>query len=520
MNLEQHMKKITRVLLPLLLITLCSAVLLVGCNDLNDNSGNHNDGTIQSPNGNKPTDNTPVCEHIAGDWIIDTQPTCSKAGIKHKECSACDVVLETATIEVIAHTPMIDTAIEPTCTQTGLTEGTHCSVCNTIIVKQEMVMMESHTASNWITDKEATYSFTGSKHQECSVCHTPLRTEIIPKLQPIIAANDTTPPQMVSFVADKTEVAVGDTITFTAELVDDSTIYLAEYQFKLGADYHNIFLEHQGGNVYSAQLKITTDFVNGTYKISWIALTDYAGNDASNVSSAVTFTVNNPNSSITIAPNDNADPILLSFSADKAEANVGDTIHFTAKIQDDSSINYAEFQFKLGADYHNVFLEHQDGNVYVGSLKITENFIHGIYKISWISIEDYANNTASPTSNVSFMVVNPNSSITIAPNDKDTPELISFVANKTTVKAGDTITFTAEINDASTIDYAQFQFKLGADYHNVFLEKQSGNVYVGSLRITDSFLEGEYTISLIAIQDYANNSAYPSSDVAFTVVVD
>ena len=37
------------------------------------------------------------------------------------------------------HTVVIDSAVAPTCTEAGLTEGRHCSVCNEIINVQEFV---------------------------------------------------------------------------------------------------------------------------------------------------------------------------------------------------------------------------------------------------------------------------------------------------------------------------------------------------------------------------------------------
>ena len=72
-----------------------------------------------------------------------------------------------------AHTAVSDTAVAATCTESGLTEGSHCSVCHTVLVAQE-VIPAGHKADSVVFENivAATCTAAGSKDSVvyCSVC--------------------------------------------------------------------------------------------------------------------------------------------------------------------------------------------------------------------------------------------------------------------------------------------------------------------------------------------------------------
>ncbi len=84
-------------------------------------------------------DPVPAIGHIyAEDFTTDIAPTCTTEGSKSKHCTAegCTAKSEVTKIPALGHTEVIDAKVEPTYTKTGLTEGKHCSVCETVLVAQ------------------------------------------------------------------------------------------------------------------------------------------------------------------------------------------------------------------------------------------------------------------------------------------------------------------------------------------------------------------------------------------------
>ena len=80
-----------------------------------------------------------TCTNHTYDSGTVTKPsTCSESGVKTFTCTKCGST-KTETIPKLAHTPVVDPAVPATVTATGLTEGSHCSVCGTVIIAQQVV---------------------------------------------------------------------------------------------------------------------------------------------------------------------------------------------------------------------------------------------------------------------------------------------------------------------------------------------------------------------------------------------
>ena len=79
------------------------------------------------------------------------------------------------------HTPKAVPAVEATCSATGLTEGSVCSVCGeTLVAQKETPIDESkHVEAVAATLKEATCTTTGIARMECSLCHKNLGYKVL-----------------------------------------------------------------------------------------------------------------------------------------------------------------------------------------------------------------------------------------------------------------------------------------------------------------------------------------------------
>ena len=118
--------------------------------------------------------------------IIPTTINCAHENFSEADCEnperclICGIVKEGS--EALGHDIMIDEAVEPTCTETGLTEGYHCTRCDEMTVAQEEIPTSDHEYhARWI---DPTCTEPGGIEDFCLNCSWKMRdpAEQVPAL--------------------------------------------------------------------------------------------------------------------------------------------------------------------------------------------------------------------------------------------------------------------------------------------------------------------------------------------------
>lgn len=143
------MKIFLRKAIALILAVIMVLFAFVGCRSEEDKETQKSESEVDTEkNEEKESEEDIACIHSNMQAISAKLPTCTQTGnISYWCCAACGkyfidavgsqmISAEQVVLPARGHTEVVDEAIIPTDTSEGLTEGSHCSVCNEIIKEQ------------------------------------------------------------------------------------------------------------------------------------------------------------------------------------------------------------------------------------------------------------------------------------------------------------------------------------------------------------------------------------------------
>ena len=231
---------------------------------------------------------TKATGHSYGNSVVTKQPTCTSEGTKTKTCTKCNATV-TEKLPAKGHTAVTDNGYPATCTTAGKTDGSHCSVCNTVIKAQTTITATGHKSSGWIVDKAASIGVKGSKHKECTVCKKVLETAEIPALSRISISKASVTLSTSIYAYDGKAKKPGVTVKLNGKTLKNGTDYTVSYSNNTKVGTAKVTIKGKGN--YTGSVSKTYSIKNNFKKatISGISNKSYTGK---NITQSITVKYN------------------------------------------------------------------------------------------------------------------------------------------------------------------------------------------------------------------------------------
>ena len=231
---------------------------------------------------------TKATGHSYGNSVVTKQPTCTSEGTAIKTCTKCNATV-TEKLPAKGHTAVTDKGYSATCTTAGKTDGSHCSVCNTVIKAQTVINATGHKSSVWIVDKAASIGVKGSKHKECTVCKKVLETAEIPALSKISISKASVTLSTSTYAYDGKAKKPGVTVKLNGKTLKNGTDYSVTYSNNTKVGTAKVTIKGKGN--YSGSVSKTYSIKNNFKKatVSGISTKAFTGK---NITQSITVKYN------------------------------------------------------------------------------------------------------------------------------------------------------------------------------------------------------------------------------------
>ena len=102
------------------------------------------------------------------EYTVDQKPDCVNSGSKSRHCSRCEEKTDITPIDPLGHDPKDVKGKEATCTEPGLTAGSVCNRCETVLEEQKGIPETGHDWGAWETTKKAGFTENGKLTRVCA----------------------------------------------------------------------------------------------------------------------------------------------------------------------------------------------------------------------------------------------------------------------------------------------------------------------------------------------------------------
>ena len=231
---------------------------------------------------------TKATGHSYGNFVVTKQSTCTSEGTAIKTCTKCNATV-TEKLPAKGHTAVTDKGYSATCTTAGKTDGSHCSVCNTVIKVQTVINATGHKSSGWIVDKTASIGVKGSKHRECTICKKVLETAEIPALSRISISKASVTLSTSTYAYDGKAKKPGVTVKLNGKTLKNGTDYTVSYSNNIKVGTAKVTITGKGN--YTGSVSKTYSIKNNFKKatVSGISTKAFTGK---NITQSITVKYN------------------------------------------------------------------------------------------------------------------------------------------------------------------------------------------------------------------------------------
>ena len=290
------------------------------------------------------------------------------------------------------------------------------------------------------------------------------------------------------FKLNKENVSVGDSITFTFSITDESKISEVSATYvRNGGSVPRlstpIYLKKLENGQYVGAISVTNSFYKDYYSIN-IILLDKNG-DTVPINKSLTFFVNDGIS-------DGVGPVIEKVELSSKNVSVGDKLTVTLTVTDESEIEEVSviYNQEWNSNGRQVIATKKDDGTYVAEIEITDKFFKDRYIISTDATDIYGN-SASISKSVDFYVLD-------GISDVVGPVIDKVELSSVEVHDGDILKIMISAYDESEISEVTVSYTKSDSFTGRWLNAHKvdyGQYYV-EIPITQEFKNGSYQVSV------------------------